>query len=343
MSNIMINKVCNLKCSYCFANEFVNKNCKEDRNTMSIETFRKALNFVVNSGETYVGIIGGEPTLHPNLKEILEIIIDEPRIEGATLFTNGIDIDKYFDILHNPKIKLLINMNSPKEMGKVKFDKMIKNIDYMINKLYMNYKISIGINMYKPDFDYEYMIQALKKFKLNKVRTSIAVPNDIEKRNIDAIQHFTDMKPRVFEFFKELEKIDVMPVYDCNLMPFCVTTDEEKKWLENFWKFESVTGVRCNITDNPQCDPVLDILPDLTAVRCFGCSEQCKANIDNFCNTKDLSGYFKNEIDIYSHMIPASEKCVDCYYKNTQQCSGGCYAFKQRRIENLKKSIGGVQ
>ena len=61
MANIMINEICNLRCPYCFADEFVNKNPKE----MSMEDFDTALNFALSSGyDERIGLIGGEPTLH---------------------------------------------------------------------------------------------------------------------------------------------------------------------------------------------------------------------------------------------------------------------------------------
>ena len=42
MPNIMLTYRCNLKCPYCFANEFVNK-----KNTdISLENFEKALDFI---------------------------------------------------------------------------------------------------------------------------------------------------------------------------------------------------------------------------------------------------------------------------------------------------------
>ena len=42
MANLMITKQCNLHCSYCFANEFVNK----QKDIMSFENFMKCMKFL---------------------------------------------------------------------------------------------------------------------------------------------------------------------------------------------------------------------------------------------------------------------------------------------------------
>ena len=66
MANIMMTDVCNLRCPYCFANEFVNK----DTNEISEENFRKAVDFIVGDGShSSVGLIGGEPTVHSHFEE----------------------------------------------------------------------------------------------------------------------------------------------------------------------------------------------------------------------------------------------------------------------------------
>ena len=69
MANLMITKQCNLKCTYCFANEFVNR----QNDMMSYENFLKCLDFLMCDVNERIGIIGGEPTLHPNLKKMLVI------------------------------------------------------------------------------------------------------------------------------------------------------------------------------------------------------------------------------------------------------------------------------
>lgn len=336
MANIMINKVCNLKCPYCFANEFVNK---EDKNNITEENFKKAVDYIVNSGHDYVGIIGGEPTLHPKFEELINIALDNNHIREIRVFTNGITLDKHIKLFSNKRVSVLLNLNSPNDIGKKNFDKVISNLNEFEKYNFINQNFTIGINMYKPDFDYEYYLDTVTRFRCVNARVAIAVPNNIaESRNADPLNYFEEMKPRVMQFFKELKKLKITPSYDCNLMPACITTDEEKEFLESFKVFK----IHTNLNDNPKCEPVIDILPDLKVVRCFGCSELCKAELDHFGNLNEIKDYFAQTIDKPSYLINASKRCETCLYQNTGTCTGGCIAFKEQKLIKLKYAINDI-
>ena len=113
MPNIMLTYRCNLKCPYCFANEFVNK-----KNTdISLENFEKALDFIATDGSGRVGLIGGEPLIHDKFKDIIEKLIYDNRFERIVIYTNGLLIDKYINQLVHPKTTFLVNCNSPDDIG----------------------------------------------------------------------------------------------------------------------------------------------------------------------------------------------------------------------------------
>lgn len=328
MPNIMINKVCNLKCPYCFANEFVNCESEDNPNNMTLENFKKALDFsLYNNPNERIGIIGGEPTLHPKFSEFMEILISDDRVKNVVLFTNGVNLRKYANYIANPKMHVLVNLNSPNDIGEMAFNKSIESLDYLINDLYLTSKISIGINMYKENFDYTYMIDTLKRFNLRNVRTSISVPNTDELRSLSSLEYFLKIKPRVMEFFKECLKINVSPRFDCNLLPLCLVNDEEKELFLKFKDLDSKSNLLCG----PTCNPIVDILPNLKAVRCFGCSNlKDEVSIEDFSNLKDLHMYFSKTIDHKLSDKVADSLCNDCYKHKTLQCTGGCLAFKRK-------------
>ena len=124
MANLMITKQCNLHCSYCFANEFVNK----QKDIMSFENFMKCMKFLSYNPKERIGLIGGEPTTHPELDKILAAIIDSP-FRSACLFTNGILLDQFINELRNARFQILINLNSPENIGRDAFDRIIDNMD----------------------------------------------------------------------------------------------------------------------------------------------------------------------------------------------------------------------
>ncbi len=110
MANIAINNYCNLKCPYCFADGMIQESSKN----LSVDNYIKLLKYLIEDNDEHsIGIIGGEPTLHPNFKDILI----ESNHYGAvndvnfTLFTNGIELEQYLSCIGD-KIRILINCNN---------------------------------------------------------------------------------------------------------------------------------------------------------------------------------------------------------------------------------------
>lgn len=337
MANIMMTDVCNLRCPYCFANEFVNK----DTNEISEENFDKAVNFIVGDGShSKVGLIGGEPTIHSKFEYFLRKLIRDDRVKSVVVYTNGIRINEYWDVICHPKVRLLINCNSPEDIGEQQFSRLCENLDYLIEKRMFQKNVTLGINMYQPDFPYHYILDLLKKYHFHHVRVSITVPNLEDERNADAHVYFERMKPRMLEFFHELLSNDIIPNYDCNKFPSCLITEEDVDAFRKYGKREYIRKNidKSNITDKiVECSPVIDIRQDLTAVRCFGLSECTKQKISDFSGIRELENYYRRTIDSYGCNTVYSEKCIDCHAREVRKCNGGCLAFKIKDILALRE------
>lgn len=334
MANIMITQRCNLKCEYCFANEFVNKKSAD----ISEENFIEAVNFIMTNPNERIGLIGGEPTVHPKLKKFLEILIADARVNEVMLFTNGLNLDKYAIPLMNRKFRILINCNSPKDIGQAQYDKMVENIDKCINKYYMMEKITLGINLYDKNMDYSYILDLLKRYNMKRLRISITVPNCDSKRTTDAVEYFRKNKEFVLKFFKDLDSIGVVPFYDCNPMPPCILDDNDRESISNILAKNHVGIYETNLlSDQCRCEPIIDILTDLRAVRCFGLSEYHKLNIRDYNNIDELKCHFHRLFDSYEFNTCSSDECKNCMQRKIMKCSGGCLAFKIADILKLQK------
>lgn len=351
MANIMMTDVCNLKCPYCFANEFVNK----DTNEITLENFQKALEFIKTEPVAKVGLIGGEPTLHSKFREILRILIEDRAVPLVVLFTNGVKMEEFADELAHPKFRILVNCNAPKDIGQAAFDKMCRNLDYMINERYMKERITLGINIYEDNFEYDYILDLLKKYDYDNVRMSIVVPNTSEKRNFDVKRYFLGVKPKFKEFLYAMLSNNILPHYDCNKMPSCLIEESEKQAIAALFKQKQeerrekkLPPIPINMyssseiyTDMAFCQPVIDIRQDLTAVRCFGLSDCTKVNITDFKSINDLRMYYINMIDSIATHAGVSDDCMTCYKRKTMRCTGGCLAFKLPQILKMQEQLEG--
>lgn len=329
MANIMINSKCNLKCSYCFANDV------DLDSNMTLANVKKAVDFIVNRNTERIGIIGGEPTLHPELKEILKYLCENVHVQEVMLFSNGILLNKYWQELKNEKMKVLINCNSASIMTNVLYSKMLDNIFEASQKYMGRERMALGLNIYDAKMDFTYIFEILKKTGIKNLRLSVVVPNYSVDESKDSLENYERMKDITYEIICKALMLDIQPHFDCNVMPKCIFSADEKK------NIIQLGGNRTNIiSDKSYCTPVVDIMPDLTAVRCLGVGEEARVSIDMFDNIDDLRNYFSYKYDDYCYITPISEKCKNCYERIVKKCSGGCLSYKKSRIDKFLEKEG---
>ena len=317
MANIALLNRCNLRCKYCFADNYT----ESEREDIDISTFMRLLDF--SSTDREVGIIGGEPLLHKSIDTFLELLRDDMRFMRGTIFTNGIYIDKHLEALSHPKFIILINVNSSRDIGENAFSRVDENIGLLISRG-MKRNVTLGINVYEQNQDFTDFLYLVKKYSFTKIRVSVVIPHE---KSEGGINYFYKMKPTLFNLYRELRELGVSPCYDCNAIPECVYTDEEKAFLATL-PFENDYERAIFMGERSVCSPVIDLYPDLTARRCFGCYDNLKVKITDFKSINDLKNHFFMEIDarlVHNYSRP---ECSDCYKYKTFACFGGCLCYK---------------
>lgn len=328
MANIFLTRKCNLKCPYCFADEFVNK----DNEEITIENFKAAVEFIKTAPGERVGLIGGEPTTHSKFHEILKILQEDENVKIVTLFTNGIGIDKSIDFLKDKKFGMLVNCNSSKDIGEHAFNKLKNNI-----RLLKEEKIdfNIGINLYSDKLDYNYIFDLLEIGEKKTLRFATALPNDYKEETSNVLEDFFKFKPYLFKFFNDCFERNIVPTSDCNFIPTCLLDIEDKKTLLKINKLAQENKVIDTVRSAHTCIPVIDILPDLTAIRCFGMSKYEKVEIAKLKTLNNAIKYFFNNVDIYARAVQLSNDCGDCKSRYLGKC-GVCFTYKIKQIQKLK-------
>ncbi len=317
MANIALLNRCNLKCPYCFASSYTGT----EREDISEEAFEKALAFVANDRE--VGLIGGEPFLHKKINDFLEELQFDARFFRVTIYTNGIFIENSLGALRDRKFNLLINVNSRRDIGEKYFEKLKNNIGALLYVMPRD-RITLGINVYEQNQDFSDFLEVVKEYGFKKIRVSLVIPHD---KSEGAMAYFARMKNTLLSLYKDLKTLGVSPCYDCNVIPECVFTKEEREFLQTL-SFESEYEREIFLGKRPVCSPIVDIYPDLTATRCFGMYDSEKVKITDFKNIEDLKNYFFMKIDSKLVHNPSKHECQSCYKYNTFGCFGGCLCYK---------------
>lgn len=124
---IFITNRCNLKCPGCFA-----RNAMENNADIGVEEYRMVIEKLIAKDGKQINILGGEPLLHPKLKELLDI----NRLHNlkTTIYTNGYFLNKY-EAEDFKNIKLRVSLYC--KTGGVKAIDNLPRIDFPMEVCYM--------------------------------------------------------------------------------------------------------------------------------------------------------------------------------------------------------------
>ena len=316
MANVVLTNICNLSCPYCFASSLR----KEDTVFITEQSLDTILTFLKRSHSEEIGLIGGEPTLHPQFRQILARCSEEFR--KVFVYTNGIGLEKFFPEALKENICYLINVNEKSVIGEKQFSQIERMLDtaYSCNKIG---QFSLGVNVYRENQDYTDILALCGKYSMTGLRVSAVVPQEY---HCDRMAWFGTLKKPLMNLYRELKANGIVPKYDCNIIPVCFFTEEEKEFLKTLGgtpnDIARITGIQA------VCRPVIDIYPDLTAARCFGmCEDQHTHLITEYESLNDLIRAFIYDTDGICLYGETDEKCKECYRRKTLQCYGGCLKF----------------
>ena len=311
MPNISIINKCNLKCKYCFAENMI----QEPLDYMTLETYQNILDILSkeeNRENRKVGIIGGEPTLHPQFLEILKLtkIYSQQTDANVTLFTNGIELNNFIgEIKKNKKLSILLNCN---KLTGDQYNKMLLNIDSLIaNKC----NFTLSCNIYLDCDDYSYLWNIISTRNLKKIRCSVAAPGGIYTNQYEKFDYYKKLKPIFIKFIQDAKKYNCQIIYDCNQIPDCIFTKNELDLIEGYKQ-----GI---------CFPVFDITSDLKIHPCFGQYDDSKYKLTDFKNINEAKHYLLltyNIPKVFENQIT----CGQCEKYDKKICQGGCLMFNKK-------------
>lgn len=315
MANIAVVNYCNLRCPYCFAEDMI----QEEMSTINLDDFRKILMFIAKTPKNHVGIIGGEPTLHPQFREILSEV-NKYCLEcntDATLFTNGIKLKEFMPYI-GERIGILINCNSPEYQPAELFKEQRETLDRLHELSWFDRKANCGCNIHPGSEDYSYIWEIVDRYHLQRLRTSVVSPAACYASwRSDKEGYYNKMKPIFLKFCEDAVKHGVRLGIDCGHIPMCYFDDKER---------ELVLSV-CDNPDNGFCDPVVDITPEFKATACFGSYDPI--DIRDFDDLIQLERFLLLKKNYPKAQANCTGKCAACRKSKTLQCQGGCLGFAE--------------
>ena len=318
--NIMLNSFCNLTCPYCFAQPLMMEQALP--RIMPMDSFEKCLEFLKHNNTRTVRIIGGEPLLVPNIKDYFDAVLHFGVFDKILIFSNGTFSEKIRQILidynKSISIELLVNINSPADIGEALSRTIETNLLILSGN---NLNVDIGVNIYKQHQDTYFFFELAQKLKKRVVRWSYASPKTmVSVCGVDEklfYQYYQDNIGTVICFLEKASELNITAEIDCASIPTCALLDNQLRQL---------LLLSPNIFRQRVCRPSIDVLPDLSVVRCFSMAQSKRYSLLDFDSERKIFKQFIYDIDLMQN-----EKCVkackDCpiYKKYHRRC--GCLTF----------------
>ncbi|NOH02566.1 MAG: radical SAM protein [Chloroflexi bacterium] len=319
MSNLVVSRVCNMNCPYCFAGGFMQSGMQADnQGFISRADFSARLDYLKRSGIDSVRLIGGEPTLHPQIRELIE----EGRRAGMQIliFTHGIlkeSLLAYLENLPGEECTLLVNMNT-----RGKDESRSGEIDKKRRKTLerLGHLAAASFNIHTPNFDLLPVMETLQKAGCRRIiRLGLAHPS-LGGQNVHLHPKcYPHAAARIAGFAETARGYGIRFEFDCGFVR-CMFSDDELAALKQ-------AGSEVNF----QCSPILDVDLNGDACHCFPLADRFSVQMEADSNASDLRDKLIEQTRHYraAGIYPT---CSSCGFKIRGECTGGCLAAAMRRF-----------
>jgi len=319
MTNLLISKVCNLSCSYCFAAPELNTGTEH---FISLARFAEALDYLDRSGIEQVRLLGGEPTLHPRFADLVQMVLER----GKTLlvFTNGIIPSEALQTLAQvPPDRCIVLVNAKASSQHMDETTVRARRKRAIETL--GSRCRIGFTIFSPRCDLEPLIDLVEATggqpDSRCIRLGLAQPAGDSNRFLHPKQ-YPLLGERIASFAERVAKKGIRIELDCGFVR-CMFSDIDLARL-------SAAQATCSW----QCSPVIDLDIDGTAYHCFplyslgGIAEGSRTDAAAVRSQLEQKLGIVRTLGIY-------EECSGCAIRQAAGCSGGCLAVKFKRASRI--------
>lgn len=306
MGNILLTNYCNRRCPYCFAQQRV---VHGGGQAISAENLGKALEFLKRSSLTSVGLLGGEPTLHPDFPEVLDRVLSYGF--HVKLFTNGMMPDPAVERLAKEepgRVLTIVNVNHPDETPESEREHVAATLEVL------GKRASLGFNIYRPDFDAAFLIDLVERYGLAPhIRIGLAQPILGGQNAYVQREEYPVVGHRLARFAERTGPKGINVGLDCGFTLCMFAPEDIGPMMYN------------GVTFKLLCSPVIDIGVDLSVWCCFPLSQWETTHLDQFENRQQAVQYYERKLEPF-RAVGATKDCLECRHKAALNCRGGCAA-----------------
>ncbi len=305
-----------------------------EKKEMLPEDIGRVADFFKKNNHNEIRLMGGEPTLHPQFKEIIERVLSSGL--NIKLFTNGIFPKELAHWLAKKEkaISYSINLSTPTFQEKISRMALADNLKILKRGL----EISAAVTIDSLDFCDEQVINFIEENGIKSTRIGIANiligdPNWLMN------ERYKDFGLIISLLVNRLKQAGVLKIsLNCGFTP-CMF---DKKIIERFLKDGVlIRGWGCKGKKGS-----FDISADLSVSPCFVLEDLKIKNILDFKNLEAVDKFMDNLVryTVRASSLFIPEPCRKCSHYKIFECSGPCLGSvvnnnQKRALENFQKTF----
>lgn len=320
--NVLFTNLCNRNCPYCFAKpKLSTSGATED--FISLENLMTLIRFLKKSKSDSLGVLGGEPTLHPRFGKFMKILISQGF--SLSIFSNGIINKDVVDFLKDRvggNWIMTVNIHHPDSYARSEKLLLMRCLRVL------HKRIALGFNIYKLNFNADFMIGLIDRYNLKRrIRLGIANPIVGEDNLHIPFKLHKKLADRIVSFAQKCDKSDIAIEFDCG---FTLCSFSESQIGKLFY---------CNAIFNSHCSGGIDMGPNLDIWRCFSTSNIWRKRLSDFKNLSEVQRFYFRKISSF-RKVGTTYECLKCKYLLRSQCSGGCLAHTLKQFgKNVEEKL----
>jgi len=316
MANLAISSVCNLKCDYCFTTDHFNGSAAIPA-FMAISDFELCLDFLDRSGVDQVRLLGGEPTLHPQFVELIELA--RRRNKSILVFTNGLMSEEVLSCLEKlpaTECNVLVNASSLPDGSRVAAARQRTTIQRL------GERVTVGLNIDRSDFQPEFLLRLIIEARCQPaIRLGIAQPCLSGRNQYIHPKQYCFVGARIARFAHLAAKDGVRLEFDCGFVR-CMFSDTDLQVLVDSG---ADVGWRCN--------PILDVDTACQVIHCYPLARLGSLPLTPELDATSLRSAFAARTRPY-RQAGIFPQCSTCPFKTSGECTGGCLSAAMRRFRH---------
>jgi MoaA/NifB/PqqE/SkfB family radical SAM enzyme len=310
MPNLLLTTTCNRRCPYCFALEALEGS---PGRAMTFGEIVDLADRALASDVRTLGLLGGEPTLHPEFAEIALYLVR--RGIAVRAFTNGLrPVDGLDELAGAPRERFLfvVNVNAPEI-------EVPGNHDRQVEFLRRFPKVSdLGVNVFRGGLDLSFLLEVAERAGLEGgwIRVGLAQPIAGEANVFLRPEDYRAAVGPIVRLAEAAIGRGIRVSLDCGF-PLCTLTDEEVGRLYRL-------GANLKFV----CQPAVDVAPGGEAWSCFPLARATRVPYDARESLRDLAEAFRRRHEEERRRRGAGifPECGTCLQREIGRCDGGCLA-----------------